>query len=209
NKINPNTKVNITLGSSGKLTAQILNKAPYQIFLSANMKYPNSLYEKNIATTKPIIYAQGSLALLSQNQRSFKHGLNVLKNISVTRIAIANPKTAPYGKATLQALEKLGILNEIKSKIIYAESISQTVTYTLIAADIGIVAKSSLYSPKMNKFKKNVHWVEVDKTLYTPINQGMVMLKNSEKNKEVLAFYIFMQSKQEKKILEKFGYSLL
>ena len=65
NKIYPNTKVNVTLGSSGKLTAQIKHGAPYQLFMSANMKYPNTLYNDKIAITKPIVYAQGSLAILS------------------------------------------------------------------------------------------------------------------------------------------------
>jgi len=190
-----------------KLT-QIEHGAPYDIFMSANMKYPNKLYENNIAVTKPIVYAQGTLALLSNNQRSFKHGINLLQSKLVKRIAIGNPKTAPYGVATVEALKNANILKDIKNKIIYAESISQTVSYTIIAADVGIVAKSSLYSPKLKKFHKSVHWIEVEKSLYTPINQGIVILKRAESDKNVQAFYNFVLSKKGQNILEEFGYTI-
>jgi len=211
NKIYPNIKTRIILGSSGKLTAQISNGAPYDIFLSANMKYPNALYENKIAISKPVIYAQGTLAIFSKNQRSFRHKIQLLKSMLVKRIAIANPKTAPYGVATFEALKNANILDEIKDKIIYGESISQTVAYTTMVADVGIVAKSSLYSSQLKKYHKNVHWIELDKTLYSPINQGMVILKNANdiKNyKEVKAFYDFVLSKKGKNILKKFGYQI-
>lgn len=208
NKLYPNIKTRIILGSSGKLTAQIVNGAPYDIFLSANMKYPNALYTKNKAITKPIIYAQGTLAILSPNQRSFKHGIKLLKSKLVKRISIANPKTAPYGEATFEALRNVNILDEIKDKIIYGESISQTVAYTMMVADVGIVAKSSLYSPKLINIHENVHWVEVDKSLYTPIEQGMVILKNAKENKQVKTFYDFILSQKGKNILKEFGYQI-
>jgi len=208
NKLYPNTQVNVILGSSGKLTAQILHGAAYDIFLSANMKYPKKLFENKIALSKPIVYAQGSLAILSPNQRSFKHGIYILQSKLVKRIAIANPKTAPYGAATLEALQKANIIENIKNKIIYAESISQTVAYTIMVADVGIVAKSSLFSPKLRKFHQNVHWVELDKTLYTPIQQGIVLLKNGQSNTEVKFLYDFILSKKGQNILKNFGYSI-
>jgi molybdate transport system substrate-binding protein len=205
-KLHPDIKVRVTLGSSGKLTAQIKNGAPYDLFMSANMKYPESLYKNNLAITKPLVYARGSLALLSNNQRSFKKGINLTKSMLVKRIAIANPKTAPYGIAAEEAFKKAGILKDIEDKLIFAESISQTVSYTLMAADVGFVAKSSLYSKKMRRFKENVHWVEVDKTLYTPIDQGMVILKKAKENKDVKKFYDFMLSDKAKNILKRYGY---
>jgi len=207
-KLYPDINTRIILGSSGKLTAQISNGAPYDIFLSANMKYPNKLYKDKIAITKPTIYAKGTLAIFSPNQRSFRHGLQLLKSKLVKRIAIANPKTAPYGKATFEALQTLNILDDIKSKIIYGESISQTVSYTTMAADVGIVAKSSLYSQQLKKYHENVHWVEVDKSLYTPINQGIVILKHAQQNKKVKAFYDFVLSKKGKNILKRYGYQI-
>jgi molybdate transport system substrate-binding protein len=208
NKVHPAIDVRIILGSSGKLSVQIEHGAPYDIFMSANMKYPNNLYENKTAVTKPIVYAQGTLALLSNNQRSFKHGINLLQSKLVKRIAIGNPKTAPYGVATVEALRNANILNDITNKLIYAESISQTVSYTMIAADVGIVAKSSLYSPKLIKFHKYVHWIEVDESLYTPINQGIVILKKAKSDKNVKAFYDFILSNKGQNILKDFGYTI-
>ncbi|MEA1891546.1 MAG: molybdate ABC transporter substrate-binding protein [Campylobacterota bacterium] len=209
NKLYPKSKVKVTLGGSGKLTAQIKNGAPYQLFMSANMKYPDALYKDKIALNKPIVYAQGSLAILSNEVQDFSQGLNLLKSEKIEKIAIANPKTAPYGKAAVEALKNAKIYDEIKKKFIYSESISQTVSYTVTATDIGIIAKSSLFSSRMTRFKKGIHWGEVDSKLYTPINQGIVILKEGEKNKEVEAFYNFILSQKAKKIFEDFGYIVL
>ena len=206
NKLYPDTKVKVTLGSSGKLTAQIKNGAPYQLFMSANMKYPQALYEDTTAVTKPIIYAQGEIALLSNKKQDFTKGIKLLKDKKISKIAIANPKTAPYGKAAVEALKNAGVYNDVKKKFVYAESISQTVSYTVTATDIGVIAKSSLDSPKMAEFKKGINWGEVDPKLYTPINQGVVILKEGEKNAEVAAFYNFVLSEKAKKIFEDFGY---
>jgi len=205
-KLNPDIEVRVILGSSGKLTAQITKGAPYGLFMSANMNYPDALYKNNIATTKPIVYAQGTLAFLSVKKQDFSLGLKLLKSKNIKQIAIANPKTAPYGAATIQALKNLNIYNDVKSKFIYGESISQTVSYTVTAADIGIIAKSSLYSPRMSQYKKGVNWVSLDTTLYTPIKQGIVLLKYSKNSKEYKAFYDFILSAKAKEILKKYGY---
>lgn len=206
NESNPDTKVQVTLGSSGKLTAQIKNGAPYQVFLSANMKFPQALHVEGVAITKPVVYAQGSLAMLSAKKLNLAEGIDVIKSAKVEKIAIANPKTAPYGKAALEAITKKGLLEQTQKKFVYAESITQTVAYALTAADIGFIAKSSLYSPKMKAYKHNEHWVEVDATLYTPIDQGIVILKNATDNQEAKAFYDFMLSEEAKGIFRKFGY---
>ncbi len=202
-------KVNVILGSSGKLTAQIKHQAPYQLFMSANMKYPNSLYKDKYAITKPVVYAQGGLALLSVHQRDFSKGLKILKDKNIKKIALANPKTAPYGEATIQALKKINLLKDLKPKFIYGESISQTISYAVTAADMGFVAKSSLFSPHLKKFKKNINWIPVDQKLYTPIDQGIVILKKGQNDPSVKAFYDFMLSKKAQKILEAYGYHIL
>jgi len=206
NKSYPDTEIKVTLGSSGKLTAQIKNGAPYQLFMAANMKFPQALYNDGVAITKPVIYAQGSLAMLSDSKKDFTKGISLLKDSSINKIAVANPKTAPYGKAAIEAMKNGGVLTDVKSKFVYAESISQTVSYAITAADIGFIAKSSLYSPKMSAYKKDINWADLDPKLYTPINQGIVVLKNGEANSEVLAFYKFMLSAKAKKILNNFGY---
>ena len=206
NKLYPDTRVQVILGSSGKLTAQIKNGAPYQLFMAANTKYPEALYEEGIAVTRPLVYAQGSLAYLSSKEQDFSQGIKLLESPTVNKIAVANPKTAPYGKAAVEAMKKAGVYESVKSKYVFAESVSQTVSYAVTAADIGFIAKSSLYSPKMARYKEGVNWADVDPKLYTPINQGIVVLQNGESNCEVAAFYAFMFSAKAKKILNDFGY---
>ena len=205
-KQHPDTKVNVTLGGSGKLTAQIKHGAPYQIFMSADMAYPEALVAKGMAITNPIVYAQGTLAMLSAKKQNLRQGLALLRDADIDKIAIANPKTAPYGRATVEALKNAGLYDDIKKKFVYGESISQTVSYTVTATDMGFIAKSALFSPKMSHFKKDINWVEVDAILYTPINQGIVMLKEGKNNPEVKAFYTFIQSDKAKEIFRDFGY---
>lgn len=206
NELYPNTKVQVTLGSTGKLTAQIKNGAPYEILMAADMMYAEKLYEEDLAVTKPLVYAQGSLAYLSSKPQDFSKGIELFRSEDIKKIALANPKTAPYGKATIEAFENAKLLELVQSKFVYAESISQAVTYAVTASDIGFIAKSSLYSPQMAQYKEGVNWSDVDPKLYTPINQGMVILKEGQKNAEVSAFYAFMLSKKAKEIFTKFGY---
>ncbi len=208
NKLYPNTKVEVILGSTGKLTAQIKNKAPYQILMGANMMYPEALYKEGFAVTRPLVYAQGSLVYLSKKKRDFSNIMKLLKSDEIKKIAIANPKTAPYGIATAEALKNAKIYDEIKSKFVYGESISQTVTYAIKVTDLGFIAKSSLYTPHMAHFKEGEHWAELDSKLYTPINQGIVILKKGETSAEVSAFYAFIFSKKAEKIFKDFGYTI-
>jgi len=202
----PDTKVLVTLGSSGKLTAQIKNGAPYGLFMSANMRYPEALYDEKIAITSPRVYAEGALAYLSVKKRDFSKGMALLKDEDIVKIAIANPKTAPYGKAAVEAMKNAGLYDEIKAKFVYAESISQTVSYAVTAAEIGLIAKSSLYSDKMIQYKEGENWAPVDPTLYTPIRQGSVLLKYGEGDKAYRAFYDFILSDKAAKIFNKYGY---
>ena len=216
NKTNPDTKVQVTLGSSGKFVTQIENGAPFDIFMSADMKFPQSLYEKKLAKNVPVIYAQGSLAMLSSKKLDFSKGINVIKDSSISKIAVANPKTAPYGTAAMEAIKNAGLEEATKDKFVYAESISQAVTYATTAADIGFIAKSSMYDEKMVQYKENVNWVSVDPKFYTPIDQGIViiehsnslvgLIKDNNKKEEVKAFYDFILSKEAKKIFENYGY---
>ncbi len=205
-KQNPHIKVQITLASSGKLTAQIQNGAPYDIFMSANMKYPNALYANALAITKPLIYAKGSLAIFSTKRRDFSKGINIVKNKNIKTIAIANPLTAPYGKASITALKNAKLYKEVKSKFVYAESVSQTVAYSVTATDLGFITKSALFSPKMQQYKKGINFTDVDPKLYKAINQGVVILKQAVNKPQAKAFYNFLLSAQAKEIFQKYGY---
>ncbi len=215
NKTNPETKVQVTLSSSGKLVSQIENGAPFDIFMSADMKFPQALFDKKLTSTAPVIYAQGALAMLSSKELDYSKGINVLNDSSITKIAIANPKTAPYGAAAVEAIKNAKIVGA-ESKFVYAESISQAVTYATTATDIGFIAKSSLYEDKMSKYKENKNWLTVDPKLYTSIDQGIVIIDHSNnlvglindkvKKEEVKAFYDFILSPRAKKIFEDYGY---
>ena len=207
-QIHPNIKVQPILGSSGKLTAQIHHGSPVGLFMSANMKYPEALYKEGNAVTKPIVYAQGALALLSVKKQDFSKGLVLLQQQSIKKIAIANPKTAPYGVAAAEALRSAKLYALLKPKFVYGESISQTVTYATKAADIGLIAKSSLFAPQMRHFKKGVNWSDVNSSLYTPISQGMVILKQGKNDMDVKVFYDFMLSNKAQEILKSYGYKI-
>ena len=206
NKTNPDTKVQVTLGSSGKFTAQIESGAPFDVFMSADMKFPKSLFEKGLATTEPALYAQGSLAMLSSKELDFSKGINLVTDANIGKIAVANPKTAPYGTAAVEAMKNANVLDKVESKFVYAESISQAVTYATTAADVGFIAKSSLYDEKMSKYKENINWVSVDPSLYTAIDQGIVVLKNTKEEASAKAFYDFILGEKAKEIFIKFGY---
>ena len=204
----PQTQVHVILGSSGKLTAQIKHDAPYELFMSADMKYPEALYTEKFAVTEPVVYAQGALAFLSVKDQNYTAGMKMLESEKIQKVAIANPQTAPYGVAATEALKNAGLYEGLKEKFVYGESISQTVTYATTAADIGLIAKSSLFSPQMSEYKENIHWSDVNETLYTPIDQGMVILKKGEENPEVKAFFEFMLSEKAKEVLKNFGYKV-
>jgi len=208
NTTHPDTKVQVTLGGTGKLTAQIRHGAPYDLLMAADMAYPESLHQEGLATQNPHVYAQGALALLSTHKRDFSSGLKLLLNKEIHKIAIANPKTAPYGKAAFEALQKAGLLERLKPKFVYGESISQTVAHTVTAADIGLIAASSLYSPQMQQYHEGSHWITVPSDLYTPIDQGVVILSSAKDNSEVQAWYDFILSPEAGKILQRYGYSL-
>jgi molybdate transport system substrate-binding protein len=176
---------------------QIQNGAPFDIFLSANMKYPNYLYSKKLAITKPKVYAKGRLVLFSIRKKFTS--LNDLQNLDT--IAVANVKTAPYGKAAIEVLKNAKLYEKVKDKLVYAETVNQVISYVKNAADAGFVAKSSMFSPKMKQYRNK--WIDIDKSLYSPINQGIVIIKDSLEAKK---FYNFIFSKKAKLIFKKYGY---
>lgn len=208
NKTHPDTKIETSLSSSGKLTAQIRNGAPFSLFMAANMAYPEALYKDGIAVTEPKIYAQGALAFLSAKPQDFTKGLELLTGKDIKKVAIANPKTAPYGTAAVEAMKNVGIYDKVEPKLVYGESISQTVTYALSAADIGIINASAMYSDKMTQYKEGTNWTLVNASTYTPIDQGIVLLKHGADSLEAKAFYDFMLGSEARKILARYGYLL-
>ncbi len=195
----------ITLGGSGKMAAQIMHGAPYGLFLSADMKYPQKLYERGYALNEPKLYTKGALAFFTTKEFTEPISPKLLRSSQIDKIAIANPKTAPYGLATIEALKKSGVYAFVKEKFIYGESISQTLLFAS-SSDIGIVALSALYTPQMKSYKEGKNWALVDAKLYTPIAQGMVLLKLAKKNPDYKLFYDFILSTEAQHIFAKYGY---
>ncbi len=199
-------KCEIIVGSSGKLTAQIKQGAPFDLFVSANMKYPEDLYISGFTIKEPTIYAYGRLVLWTMS-RSVNLSLDFLTSDEVKHIAVANARIAPYGIPALEVLKNEGIYDEIKDKLVFGESISQTNQFiTSEVAEVGFTAKSVVLSPNM---KENDNWIEMNINSYRPIAQGVVILKNRNDHREdAEKFYDFLLSKKAGKILIKFGYAL-
>ncbi|MGH1601433.1 molybdate ABC transporter substrate-binding protein [Campylobacter majalis] len=204
-QIAPQTKIKLSLGASGGLVTQIQNGAPADVFMAANMDFAHKLYESGFALKAPVVYAQGALAIFSI--RDIKLNAN-LKGLEATKsLSIANPDIAPYGKASIEALKNANEYDKLKDKIIITQKISETLSQALSAADVGFIAASAMYDEKMSKYKEGENFVLVDQSLYTPIDQGIVLTKKGESNQEAKAFYEFILSDDAKEIFKKYGYN--
>ncbi|MEH0153251.1 molybdate ABC transporter substrate-binding protein [Limibacter armeniacum] len=197
---------NLVISSSGKLTAQIKEGAPYDIFVSANMKYPKEIDSIGKAATTPKVYAYGKLVLWSMME-NISPSIEALTGNKVNHIALANPATAPYGKAATESLEKTELTEKVKGKLVFGESIAQTNQFiTSKSAELGFTALSVVLSPEM---KGKGKWTQVPDSLYTPLEQGVIIVKQDKTVRpEVLRFYQYLFSTDAKKILKAFGYAV-
>ena len=196
----------IVISSSGKHTAQIIEGAPYDIFVSADTLYPKMLESSNKSLFPTQIYAYGHLVLWSGKFME-NISLESLLDPEVDHIAIANPKTAPYGKSANDALRASKLLGRIKSKLVFGENVAQTNQFILSgAADIGITAKSVVLAlPVQNTGS----WMEIDPLLYDLIPQGIVLLNTRPMFfNQAKMFQEFIFSDNGKEILNNFGYSV-
>ncbi|MDD5157824.1 molybdate ABC transporter substrate-binding protein [Sulfurimonas sp.] len=200
--------VKIITGASGKLTQQIMSGAPYDLFLSADVEFPSKLVKGGYTTTPATVYAYGSLVLWSDTGADLSKGVAVVTDVAVNKVAVANPKTAPYGTEAMNSMRFYKVADAAAHKIITAESISQVGAYvTTKAVEVGFMAKSIVLSPEMKNVGK---WVEVDPKSYNAIDQAMVGLKNASLQNQIAAekFLKFMGSNQAQTILKASGYSL-
>lgn len=194
----------LVVGSSGKLTAQIEQGAPFGVFLSADIKYPQELYSKGFSTAEPKIYAYGTLVLWTLKTIDLSKGLQVLLQPGVHTIAIGNPQTAPYGEAAVQAFTKQQLLTSLTPKLVYGESIAQVNQYLLSgAADVAFTAQSVVMDPAMAGKGK---WIAVPEHLYDAIAQGVVIIKNNATAAASQQFYDFLFSAPAKAIFTAYGY---
>ncbi len=194
----------LILGSSGKLTAQITEGAPFDVFVSADMKYPRALCEGGFCVDSPGVYAYGSLVLWTVAE-GVEPSLQALFDPQVQHIALANPRTAPYGRAAGSVLRHMDRSGVLLPKLIYGESISQTNQFILSGnAELGFTAKSVVLSPQG---RARGRWAEVADSLYKPIAQGVVVLKTRpDQLAAAQAFRAFLFSPEAREILRTFGY---
>ena len=199
--------VKTIFGSSGKLTTQIENGAPFDIFMSADEDYPKRLYQDGMTIQGPKIYAYGTLVLWTMKDIDLSNGLDILKDNTTRKVAIASPKTAPYGRQAVNAMKYNHLYPAIASKLVYGESIAQVNQFiTTEAADIGFTAKSIVLAANM---KDKGKWIEVDPQSYQPIAQAVVLLKYAKQHEPAAEkFYNFLFSPQAQEIFKKYGYKL-
>jgi molybdate transport system substrate-binding protein len=194
--------------ASGKIATQVRNGAPFDVFMSADMDFPAGLYKDGYATTPPKIYAYGVLVLWTQKNVDLARGIPGLADLGVGKIAIANPKVAPFGRQALKAMDYYKVGAALTPKLVYGESITQVSQYVdSKAADVGFSAKSVVVAPET---AGKGQWVEVPADSYEPIAQGIVILRHgSEANGEAARkFYGFIQSGKAREIFAKNGYKL-
>ncbi|WP_216825437.1 molybdate ABC transporter substrate-binding protein [Kiloniella sp. EL199] len=203
----------LSFGSTGKLYAQIVNGAPFDVFLSADRRRPQQLEGLGYGVLfSRFTYAYGQIALWSRNAELLtdtnlddEEIARLLTGNRVTRVAIANHKTAPYGVAALEYLSKLGVYNEIRKKLVYGENIAQTYQFAYTGnADLAIVAYTQVLDNPIGK-----GWlIPKEKHKHSPLVQDAILLKKGQSNKAAFAFIDYLKSRDAAVIMTKFGYAL-
>ena len=181
--------VKLTLGSSGNFFAQIQNGAPFDLYFSADITYPRKLEEAGLTVPGSFYqYAVGRIVLWTGNESRIDvtQGFEALRDPTVKKIAIANPKHAPYGRAAVAAMEHAHVYDHVKDKLVLGENISQAAQFVESgAADVGIIALSLALAPPMQAAG---HYWEIPADAYPPIEQGAVMIMGGKNQKSAKAF---------------------
>jgi len=199
------TRVKLTFGSSGNLFTAIENGAPYDLFFSADVEYPKRLAAAGRALPETIYeYAVGKLVLWAPKTSPLdvSHGFQVLMDGRVRKIAMANPKHAPYGRAAEQALRSAGVYDLVRNRLVLGENISQTAQFVQSGnADVGLLALSLALSPTM----AGKYWVMPEK-FYEPLRQAAIVVKSSSKQQAAREFLNFIQSEESREVLNRYGF---
>ncbi len=199
-------KVSLNFGASGTLATQIINGAPVDFFASADVGFLDELASKGllVAGTKHI-YARGVLTIWTLKDSKLQvEGLQDLSNLSIKRIAMANPERAPYGAAAQQALQAVGLWDKLQPKLILGENVNQTMQYATSGnVDVAIVPLSLSLSETQNG-----QYIIVDRQLYGPLDQAMGVIKGSRHEKAALRFEDFVRGPKGQAIFKNFGYDI-
>lgn len=198
-------QIKLSFGASGGIYAQIKNGAPFDLFLSADQLTPQKLEAEGLGVPNSrFTYATGQLVLWSKQEGLVDAKGHVLQNKSIQRIALANPKLAPYGAAAIETMTNLGLLKELQSKLVQGDNIAQTYQFVLTQnAQIGFVALSQVFAN--GKITSGSAWI-VPGNLHQPIQQDVILLRKGQDNKAATALLLYLKGEQAKKIMKSFGY---
>jgi molybdate transport system substrate-binding protein len=198
-------QIKLSFGASGGIYAQIKNGAPFDLFLSADQLTPQKLEAEGLGVPNSrFTYATGQLVLWSKQEGLVDAKGHVLQNKSIQRIALANPKLAPYGAAAIETITNLGLLKELQSKLVQGDNIAQTYQFVSTQnAQIGFVALSQVFAN--GKITSGSAWI-VPGNLHQPIQQDVILLRKGQDNKAATALLLYLKGEQAKKILKSFGY---
>jgi len=205
----PEIHVAPTYGSSGNFFSQLSNKAPFDLFLSADASYPQKLVDQGLSQPSAIFaYATGRIVLWAPKDSPLDLktlGLGALTDSRVKKIAVANPEHAPYGRAAVAAMKSAGIYERVHDRLVLGENISQTAQFVASgSADIGIIALSLALAPQMRD--KGTYW-EIPSNSYPPIEQAGVILNSAADPHAAQFFRDCLTSDVGRSILERFGFS--
>ena len=203
------THVRLSLGSSGNFFSQIQNGAPFDLFFSADIRYPQKLEESGHAVPGSLYrYATGRIAVWVPARSTLdiaRRGIEALGDPSVRKIAIANPKHAPYGRAAVAAMEHFNIYERVKAQLVLGENVSQAAQFVESgAADIGIIALSLALAPPM---KQAGRYREIPLDAYPPLEQGAIIVKQGANQEGARALLDFMQGVEGQAIMHRYGFT--
>ena len=200
-------KILISVGSTGKFYAQISNGAPFDVFLSADDETPLRMEKEKLAVVgSRFTYAIGKLVLWSPASGVVDGKGDVLRLATFKRLAIANPKLAPYGAAAQQAMEKLGVWPTLQGRLVMGENIAQTLQFVASGnVELGFVALSQIQ--ESGKVPTGSHWL-VTQSLYDPIRQDAVLLARGSSNAAARMFLEFLRSPAAQELVRSSGYDL-
>jgi molybdate transport system substrate-binding protein len=202
---NPSVSVKVVYGSSGNFFQQISNGAPFDLFFSADISYPEQLKAQGRAISIVHPYGTGQLVLWSKTIDPAIDKMNTLLNVAIKKIAIANPAHAPYGQRAEETLHFYRIYDQVKDRLVIGENIAQTAQYVQSGvADIGIIALSLALSPAMQQ-SGGKYWL-IPAEAHQPLLQGFVSLPHAKDNKDVERFAVFMSSPTAIAILKTYGF---
>ena len=201
--------VNISFGSSGNLSTQIANGAPFDVFFSADIGYPKKLETDGLTEPNTMYqYAVGRIVLWAPKESKIdvSKGMISLTSPDVRRIAIANPQHAPYGRAAVSAMTSATVYENLKDKLVFGENVAQAAQFVASGnAQIGIIALSLALSPAM--VDKGRYW-EIPLNSYPRIEQGAVVVKASKNKDTAKAFLAYVRSPNASAILKRYGFFL-